>query len=185
MTDLVPPRDALEYARGLHGEIHASNKDLYNRAQIVLTLDGIVLAAGGAALAAKPDDLRRAVDVFAATTWVALGIAGSALIASVLSSALALFSRHRQGRDSGGAVYEPATMWFYARVAELDRHRFVEAAERADAAFETRVRLEQVATMAPIMVRRAAWVNRAFGFTALTFVAFALASTDYLVRLAS
>jgi hypothetical protein len=108
----VPP--ALEVARGLHAEVRASNRDLYTRAQIVLTLDGIVLGATAAALAGKPDDLRGAVNVFAATTWLALAVAGAALVASVLSCALALFSRHRREPHAGASACEPADMWFYA-----------------------------------------------------------------------
>jgi hypothetical protein len=140
----------------------------------------------GAGLAAQPDDLSRTVSVFAGTTWAALGVAGAALIASMLSSALALYARHMQGlRGNGGAAaYEPANMWFYRHVAELEPARFIERAEQADAVLETRARLAQVTVMAPIMVRRAEWLNRAFASTALAFVAFALAATDYLIRLA-
>jgi hypothetical protein len=177
---------SLEYARGVHSELRAMNSDLYTRAQIVLTIDGVVLAAVGAALAGQPDDLARTVDVFGVTTWTALGVAAAALIASVLSSALALYARHMQGRRpvARSDAYEPATMWFFRHVAELDPVRYVEVAERADAAFETRARLAQVTVMAPIMVRRAQWVNRAFASTALAFGFFALTAADYLIRLA-
>jgi hypothetical protein len=190
MSDRAQARAALECARGIHAEFRDANRDLYTRAQIVLTLDGIVLGALGAALATQPDDLRDTVAVFAGSTWAGMGVAGAAMIASVLSSALALFSRHMQGpRQRRGnvpeAAYEPATMWYYARVAELNPVRFVEVAVQADAAFEVRARLAQVAVMAPIMVRRAQWLNRAFACTALAFVSFALAAADYLIRLAS
>jgi hypothetical protein len=175
---------ALEVARGIHAEVLASNRDLYTRAQIVLTLDGIVLGATAAALAGKPDDLRGTVNVFAATTWLALAVAGAALVASVLSCALALFSRHRRGPDVGAVRYEPLNMWFYARIAALDPVQFVERTSQANTDFEVRARLGQVAVIAPIMVRRAQWVNRAFASTALSFVAFAIAAADYIVRLA-
>jgi hypothetical protein len=78
---LVPTPAALEYARGVHTEALDANKALYTRAQIVLTLDGIVLGATGAALAGQADDLRKTLAVFAATTWVALGVAGAAVLA--------------------------------------------------------------------------------------------------------
>jgi hypothetical protein len=188
--DAIGRRDAyspLEYSRGVHSEVRAMNSDLYTRAQIVLTIDGVVLAAVGAALAGQPDDLARTVDVFGATTWAALGIAAASLIASVLSSALALYARHMQGlrpvaRDD--AAYEPSKMWFFRHIAELEPARYIEVAEHADAAFETRARLAQVTVIAPIMVRRAQWVNRAFASTALAFGFFALAAVDYLIRLA-
>src|SRR5207253_3013680 len=128
---------ALEYARGIHAEAHDFNKELYRRAQIVITLDGVIIAAAGAVLSAQPDDLRRTVSVFGSTTWAALALAGAALIASVLSSAMALYSRHMQGakRNAGAAympanAYVPANMWFYRGVAELDPGRFIEVAEQ-------------------------------------------------------
>jgi hypothetical protein len=176
-------RPALEVARGIHTEAVAANRELYTRAQIVLTLDGIVIGATAAALAGKPGDLRDAVNVFAGTTWLALAVAGAALVGSVLSSALALFSRHAGGPRAAVNTYEPANMWYYARIAALDPTQFVERTAQADADFEVRARLSQVAIMAPIMVRRARWLNRAFASTALSFVAFALAAADYLVRL--
>jgi hypothetical protein len=178
----VPP--ALEIARRIHAEVISANRDLYTRAQIVLTLDGIVLGATAAALAGKPGDLRRTINVFATTTWVALAVAGAALIASVLSCALALFSRHGRDPNAAAVRYEPKSMWYYARIAALNPEQFVERMAQADTDFEIRARLWQVAIMAPIMVRRARWVNRAFASTALSFVAFALAATDYVVRLA-
>jgi hypothetical protein len=49
--------------------------------------------------------------------------------------------------------------------------------------FEIRARLTQVMIMAPIMVRRARWLNRAFLCTALAFVFFAVAEADYVIRL--
>ena len=190
MSDLPQAPSALDYARGIHTEAHNSNKDLYTRAQVVLTLDGIVVAAAAAGLAGQSDDLKKAVAVFGATTWVFVGVAAFALIASVMCSTMALASLHQQGRVNDAAAYKPTTMWYYARIAELvreprDRVRFIEIAEQADALFETKARLEQVAIMAPLMVKRANWLNAAFGFAALTFVAFALASADYVIRLAT
>lgn len=179
-------RAALEYARAVHGEVRDANRELYTRAQIVLTLDGIVVGAVGAALAAQRGDLESKIAVFGITTWAAVSLAAVSLIASVLSSVLALFSRHMQSPPNlRPAAYEPGSMWFYARIAELDPRRFLEVAEGADAVFETRARLAQVTIMAPIMVRRARWLNRAFGTTGLLFVCLALAALDYVIRVAA
>jgi hypothetical protein len=175
------PQAALEYARAVHAEHLDSNKDLYLRAQIVLTLDGIVLAAVGTALASKPDDLRKTADVFGWETWAFLGGAGVTLMAAVVSAAMALFSRHRQG-PTGHGRQAARDMWFYRRIA---RHTddFVKQGRNADALFETHQRLTQVANMAPLMVRRADWLNGAFGFTAATLFCLAVAAIDYALRL--
>jgi hypothetical protein len=182
-ASLSEPREAsaaLDYARAVHMEARESNQDLMRRAQIVLSLDGIVIVAVGAALAGKTDELRKTVAVFAASTWVILGVAAAALMGSVLASAMTLFSRRRQGPSatSGARADEPATMWYYNAIAKLDRARFIERAEQADALFEIRARLTPVTIMAPIMVRRARWLNCAFACTALAFVAFAIGAAD-------
>jgi hypothetical protein len=178
---------ALEYARRVHADVREQNKELYTRAQVILTLDGILVAAVGASLATQPDDLSKTLAVFGASSWFALGLAGAALVASVLCSVMTLYARHFQGiaPPLGDAGYEPPTMWFFRHIAELEPSRFIDRAAQADVAFETRAHLAQVATVAPIMVRRAAWLNGAFACTGLALVSFAVAIADYLIRLNS
>lgn len=178
---------ALEYARGVHNEIRETNKDLYTRAQIVLTVDGVILAAAGGSLAAQTEDLSKTLVVFGVTTWFELAVAGGALIASILCSVKALYVRHLEGDPvpHGEAAYEPSTMWFYRHVAELEPARFIERAAQVDNAFETRARLAQVAAMAKIMVKRARWLNLAFASTGVAFIAYAVATADYLIRLSA
>ncbi len=71
-------------------------------------------------------------------------------------------------------------MWFFGHVAALAPEQFMEHASKADASWEIRARLAQATIMAPIMVRRATWVNRAFVTAALTFTFVALAVADYV-----
>ena len=52
---------AAEYARGVHRETLDFNRGLYTRAQIVLTLNGVLLGAVGAGLASNPDTVRKIV----------------------------------------------------------------------------------------------------------------------------
>jgi hypothetical protein len=183
----LPVPKALDYARALHEATLDSNKELYTRAQIVLTLDGVVVGASVAALASKRHDLEDTVAIFGPETWGLLAVAALAFALSVTFSALALYSRHNEGarRVTADNRFTPARMWFYAHIAQLEAEAFVQhAIERADADFETRSRLTQVTNMAPIMVRRATFLNRAFASTAVALVFFILAAADYLVRLA-
>jgi hypothetical protein len=109
------------------------------------------------------------------------------LACSVVSTFMALYSRHRTaavpiGRRTG---VDDAHLWFYARIADVRREDFLEAASTVDDERETRIRLLQVATMAPIMRRRANWVNAAYAFSALGFILFVAAGLDYLIELPS
>jgi hypothetical protein len=54
---------AVALARGVHTEMLEANQSLVNRAQVLLTLDGVVVGVIGAGLKSKPADLGRVVDV--------------------------------------------------------------------------------------------------------------------------
>ena len=73
---------------------------------------------------------------------------------------------------------------FFRQIAYLDRDRLVERGAQAGAGFEAKARLTEVAILAPVLVQRATWVNRAFVLTAGALIALALASADYVVRVA-
>ena len=175
--------EALEYARGIHAEARETNKDLFTRAQIVLTVDGVLIAWAAGVLGARPDDLARTVAVFGWTTWAELAIALAAFVVSVLSAALALYPRSMQGPGPTPGEINFSFMWFFRHVADIDPDTFVEAAQRADAASEVRARLTQVAIMSPLMVRRVRWLNRAFAALAVALALFSVAAADYVIRL--
>ena len=81
---------------------------------------------------------------------------------------------------------EPGTVLLHGRIAELDDPAvFLNAAERADEAFETRGRLAQVLAMSPVMVRRPRWLNVSFACVALGVTLLAVAAADYVVRVAA
>lgn len=188
---------AVEYARGVHRENLDFNRDLYTRAQIVLTLDGVVLAAVAAGVARDPADVAAIVRRFSSLTWVLLALATAALIVSVLSAAQALYSRHRRRerwrpqllparwiRHQSQSAPGPWHMWYFGGIAEMPAEEFVDQALlelKNNPDYEAHVRLAHVWVMSATMVRRADQLNRAFVCTALALVFFALAVADYLV----
>jgi len=197
VSDGVRPADvrAVEYARGVHRDNLDLNKDLYTRAQIILTLDGVVLAGVAAGLARDPADVAAIVRRFSSLTWVLLALATAALIVSVLSAAQALYSHHRSRepswflparwirRQSQSAI-GPWHMWYFGGIAEVPTEEFATQAMRElrnDPDYEAHVRLAHVWGMSVTMVRRADQLNRAFVCTALALVFFALAAADYLI----
>lgn len=176
----------LEYTRELHAEVTSSNRDLYTRAQTVLTLDGLVIGVFGAVISASPDDVATTVDRASRLTSMLAIFAISAMAGSVVFSFLALYSRHR----AGALPVEPTGLsdghlWFFARIADVPVDDFVAAGSQVDALRETEIRLRQVATMAPIMCRRASWVNAAYATSALGLVLFVAAGISYLIGLPS
>lgn len=180
--DPAPTPVALEYARSLHAATIAANAALYTRAQVVLSLNGILLSILGGVVITNPADLRKTISIFGVTTWLALAVAGAALAASILAAALVIRPR---GNKYSGQTLEctPINMWFFARIAQLKQDDFVSTGERMDAAFEIRVHLNDVTVMAPTMVRRVKRLSLAFFAMSLELLAFTVATADYLIRL--
>jgi hypothetical protein len=184
-SNSTQPREALEYARGMHLEALDTNRGLHSRTQVALALDGVILSAVGAGLLSAPEDVRDIADVFGVSTYLLAGAAGASLVLSILFCVRALSATHKKG---GTEVWSPEDRsWFFAHVAESVQSRgredFIASATNASAAQETRARLSRVAVMSPIMLERANAVNRAFLLTSLALVLFALAATDYVIRL--
>jgi hypothetical protein len=163
------------------------NREISTRAQALLTVDGVLITAFGAIIASSPDDLRKVVAVFGLRTWIFLGLAGAALVFAVLSAAISLRSLHRRGPSidaSNRNEYKADNMWFYGHIAQLDRERFLDCAQQADASWEARARLVQAAIISPLILNRAKWLNRGFTLTALGLTFVAVTAADYLSRLA-
>lgn len=182
-----PPETApaLVYARALHTELLTANRDLYSRAQTVLTLDALVVTVFGAIVSGSPEDARTTAARIGPVAGV-LGIVALAAIAiSIMCALVALYVRHLSGR-SVATDGPPAgsQLSFYGRIAEVDPDAFVEAASGLTQTSETEVRLRQVAVMAPIMTRRANWVNASFLAAGTGFIAFVMTIVVYLLRLA-
>lgn len=174
---------SLDYARALLTELATANRDLYSRAQAALTLDGLVITIFGAVVSSSPDDVAETVARVTPATGALVLIALVSLSISVVCAFLALYVRHRSGR-ADGRVREPghSHLWFYARIAEVDPDVFVDTAAQITGESETRIRLHQAAVMAPIITRRANWVNGAYAGAALGFLLFVAAAVSYVVQ---
>jgi hypothetical protein len=174
---------ALEFARNIHSNMLETNRDLYTRAQWILTLDGLVVSLAAGRLLAAPIVLRPAIAEFTPVTWALLTGASLALIWSALGAILAIRSSYKTGLHhvASAVKIQPEQMWFFRHVAELSPSDYVEAGLRATNISETRARLSQAAAMAPNMLKRARWLNRSTFGAGLGIVLFALAVVDYIV----
>jgi hypothetical protein len=162
-----------------------TNRELHTRAQIVLTLDGLVISPIAAIVASNPEDLKTLLGNFRLTTWILLLITGVALLVSIVSAALCLMATHRKTRKvtDRSSVHEADDMWFFGDVARVDRERFLRSAKVADEYWEARARLVQAWIIAPIVRSRANWLNSAYGFAALAFSSLTLTIGDLVLGL--
>lgn len=175
--------EALEFARNVHSSMMETNRDLYTRAQWILTIDGLFTSLLVGRFLTAPKDLRPAIAEFAPLTWTLLAAACVALMWSVLAAILAIRSSYRAGPHhvSSAQKIEPEQMWFFRHVAELSPSAYVSKGLRATQDVEAKARLSQAAAMAPNMVSRARWLNRSIFGAGSGFVLFALAVINYVV----
>src|SRR5262249_44162408 len=121
--DRSPSNVALEYARSLHEAANSAYAALYTRAQVVLSVNGIILGAVGAVVLTKPADLRAAIDAFGWTTWCWFVVAVVSLVASVLIAAAVITPRGPRYTEPLKGT--PTNMWYYAKIARVERDEFV------------------------------------------------------------
>lgn len=181
---------AVQFARGVHTEMLAANQNLINRAQVLLSLSGVVLGVIGAGLTGSVNDLRQVVSMFEWWMWALLSAAGIALIASIGCCASAMISTHwRRVKPlrQKPTPLDPEHMWFFKDVAghASNPQCFLARGAQLHEADEVRARLRQALNMAPNVRSRARWVNAGFAFLAGALVLFALTAASYLARVAT
>jgi hypothetical protein len=124
------------FARGLHTEMLTTNQNLINRAQVVLSLNGVIIGVIGAGLTGDVKDLREAFKVFEWCTWVLLSAAGIMLIASIACCAWVMVSTHwrrpasLRKKKKKPTPLKPEYMWFFKDIVDHDSQpeRFIERA---------------------------------------------------------
>jgi hypothetical protein len=73
---------ALDFARNVHSDMLGTNRDLYTRAQWILTLDGVFTSLVAGRFLTAPKDLRPAITEFTPLTWALLTLVCMALMPS-------------------------------------------------------------------------------------------------------
>ncbi|WP_077487880.1 hypothetical protein [Sinomonas mesophila] len=179
----APTPPALAFARSLHEDLLTNNRDLYGRAQMVLTLDGLIASAIGAVVSTSPDEVARSAALAGPVVGSIVLLALALLAASVTCALIALHVR--RGSSPRPASVGVGHLWSWARIAEVDPADFQDAAGQVTEELETQVRLHQITVMARFMRVRANWTNRAFVAAAASFVLLVLANALHLAGLAS
>lgn len=175
--------ESLDFVRELHRDVVRSVREQYSRAQIALTLDGLVISVLIGIISSAPDGLAATVDLGGPATTLLAAAALASLALSAGAAVMTLYSKHMSGvkpQASSSVPVPDDQLWFYARIAEVAEDDFVGAVCGVDAARETRIRAQQVATMAPIMTKKAAWLNRAYVFATLGIALFVASALNYL-----
>ncbi len=186
---------SLDYSRRLYSNVVGWYKTAETKAQILLTLDGVVVSLLIGALFRERDAAKSIVDEFGWETWVAVGTAAAALGSSIVAALMCLVSRVMSRREIKrrypGLLANPLTgsnppeiMWFFQTISRLDEARYQDEALKMTRDVESRAVANQNYLLSGKVLKKLLWVNWGFAFAALGFLSLVGAGTSYLIRLA-
>jgi pycsar effector protein len=188
------PPPALDYARRLYADTLGWYRSAETKAQVILTFDGILLAAFTGLTLTKRVDVLAVFEVFGHETWGFLIAGGASLVVSIGSAVACLASRTYKRGDvrhlyrelrldpADAATYKPEALWFFQHIEGLDRRHFESAIAAVDEHDEIRILASQVHVLSGNVRKKHAWVNRAFLFAGLTLVLLLVTAADYVIR---
>jgi hypothetical protein len=147
----VDQSTALAYANLLFANIVDWYKNADSKAQIILTLDGALIAFLTTSIFRKPGDLSEITQRLTLRTWLLLMAMCVCLVGSIISALMCLWSRVFLGikRDSvlgrekkkirdGETHYSPNVMLFFKTICWLDHNIFQKQLETTDTSFQIR-----------------------------------------------
>jgi hypothetical protein len=194
--DGAVPEAAVEYARRLHSDVLAWYRSAETKAQVILTLDGILVGVFAGLTLSKPEDVSTALDVFQPETWILLSAGGASLTIAIGSAVACLVSRtYTRGglrrfyddisldhADLG--TYKPEALWFFQHIQGLDKAHFMNAIAVFTPQDEIQALASQIYVVSDNVRKKHIWVNSAFFFTGLSLVLLLALAVDYVVLLA-
>lgn len=183
-----------EYVRRLFANILDRYKDVHNRMQVLLTINGIFLSFLVGNIITRRVDLDAIIQSFGPETWALLVLMTTAMGLSILWVILCLSPgiasdgtvkaevAALRGQDSGAI---PATvMWYFHHIAVLDREEFVSNATQRGTVLETEALATQAHILSGRLVQKFRYARRAFVATGVSFFCFLLTGASYLLRVA-
>jgi hypothetical protein len=183
-----------DYAQRLLSDVLDWYRSAETKAQVILSLDGVLIGAFVGLTLTKSSDVSAVVHAFGNETWVLFAAAAISLLLSVAAAVACLVSRtytdrglkrfyHDLNIDPGDPkTYRAETLWFFQQIAGLDREAFKRALTTVDPEGELRTLGSQIHILSANVTHKHAWVNRAFFFSGLALVSLLVFGTDYLAR---
>jgi len=179
--------------------VFANTVDWYrnadSKAQIILSLDGALVAFLTSSLFKKAEDLTPITSHFTALTWVLLAAMCACLAGSIMSALLCLWSRvflgikrdsvlgqERQRIREGEKLYSPNVMFFFKTICWLDHDRFQAQLEQVDEEFHIRAVGSQAYLLSKRVYRKHVMVNAGFVLAGASLILFLASGVSYLAH---
>lgn len=186
---------SLDYSRRLYSTVVDWYKTAETKAQVLLSLDGIIVSLLLGSLFREQQAVRGITGYFGLETWIAVASATVCMACSIVSALMCLISRmmpraevRRRYADvlanPDRGQYPPEMMWFFQTISELDETRYAEEALHVTGDIENRAIISQNFVLAGKVVKKHIWINRGFAFAALSLVSLLLSGGSYIIRVA-
>lgn len=187
---------ALNYSTLLFANVVDWYKNADAKAQIILTLDGALVAFLTTSIFKSPIELSLITHSLTRGTWLLLTAMCCCLAGSIVSALICLWSRVFLGikRDSilgrerakikaGAKVYSPNVMLFFKTISWLDHDAFQEQLGTMDTAFQIKALASQAYLLSKRIYVKHVWVNAGFVLAGASLILFLASGVSYLTAL--
>jgi hypothetical protein len=187
---------ALAYSNLLFANVLDWYRNADSKAQIILTLDGALVAFLTTSIFKRPAELSDIIHNLNLRTWLLLMAMCACLVGSIISALMCLWSRVFLGirRDSvlgqeqkkirdGAKLYSPNVMLFFKTICWLDHDRFQRQPETTDASFHIKALGSQAYLLSKRVYRKHVLVNAGFVLAGASLILFLASGVSYLVHL--
>ena len=188
-------KSALEYARRLYQNVLDWYDSAEKKAQVILTIDGILLTFLTSSMFTHRSDLDEILHTAGYLTWLFLAPMPVCLVGSIASALGCLWSRtftkrklHQYLASVGTSredldTYGPEAMWFFQMIAGLDQKSFQERMLWVNREFEIRALASQISILSANVSKKHRCVNWGFVLVGISLILSLLAGICYLFRL--
>jgi hypothetical protein len=187
---------AVNYAQNLFATTIDWYKSADLKAQIILTLDGALIAFLTSSLFKTPSEVSQLTQHLTGRTWFLLMAMCVCLFGSIVSALMCLWSRiflggkgdsvlelEKKQINESGKPYSPNVMLFFRTISWLDHDRFQEQLVSTDAAFHIRALASQSYLLSRRVYVKHMLVNAGFVLSGASFLLFLASGMSYLAGL--
>ena len=188
----------IEYTRNLYQNVLDWYKNADSKAQVILAIDGGLVAFISSTAFYSPEEIRVILKEFTPITSIFLTFMFASLLASMGSAILCLWSRiysaddlkiiidnaisKAKNSEFSNYPYPPSVSCFFQFIERLEKEKFRETLNSVDIVFETKALSNQIYILSGNVRRKHYYVNLGFMFSLAALIFFFLSSISYVLR---
>lgn len=193
--------ESLEYTRRLYQNVLGWYENADSKAQVVLAIDGGLVAFISTTVFSKPDDIKEIVTALPDITWVLLAFMVVSLMISMGASIFCLWARIYSAKHLQIIInasiekakvkqkvledkrYPPAIVCFFQFIERLDKEKFRETLCSVNFEYEIKALASQIHILSGNVRKKHYAVNIGFIFAAAALVSFFASAVSYAFKL--